>query len=66
MVIPKMSTYISMLRGVNVSGKNRMKMEELRELYESLGFEKVQTYVQSGNVIFESTETDDAKILDQN
>ena len=37
-------------------------MEELRKLYESIGFEKVQTYVQSGNVIFESTETDDAKI----
>jgi uncharacterized protein (DUF1697 family) len=51
-----------MLRGINVSGKNRIKMEELRELYESLGFENVQTYVQSGNLIFESTETDAAKI----
>jgi uncharacterized protein (DUF1697 family) len=43
---------ISMLRGVNVGGHNPIKMEALRALYESIGFEDVQTYVQSGNVIF--------------
>ena len=57
-----MNVFISMLRGINVSGKNRIKMEELRELYESLGFQNVQTYVQSGNVIFESVETDVGEI----
>jgi uncharacterized protein (DUF1697 family) len=41
-----------MLRGINVSGQKIIKMKELKELYESLGFEGVQTYIQSGNVIF--------------
>jgi uncharacterized protein (DUF1697 family) len=43
---------ISMLRGVNVGTHHRIKMVELRALYESLGYRDVQTYVQSGNVIF--------------
>ncbi len=43
---------ISMLRGVNVGGHNKIKMDALRALYESLGLKNVQTYVQSGNVIF--------------
>lgn len=47
-----MPVIISMLRGVNVGGHNQIKMDALRALYESLGFEDVQTYVQSGNVIF--------------
>lgn len=51
-----MPIYISMLRGINVGGKNQIRMETLRSLYESLGFEKVQTYVQSGNVVFKSKE----------
>ena len=60
-----MIAHISMLRGINVGGKNRIKMEELRELYETLGFENVQTYVQSGNVIFESTDADITKIANR-
>lgn len=47
-----MPTYISILRGVNVSGKNLIKMPALKAMYEQLGFDKVTTYVQSGNVIF--------------
>jgi uncharacterized protein (DUF1697 family) len=47
-----MSTYVSLLRGINVSGKNLIKMEVLREIYSNLGFQKVKTYLQSGNVIF--------------
>ena len=43
---------ISMLRAVNVGGRNMIKMETLRALYESLGFEDVQSYVQSGNLVF--------------
>lgn len=51
-------TYISLLRGINVSGKKKIIMKELKTLYESLGFTNVLTYIQSGNVIFESNEDD--------
>src|SRR5260370_14440280 len=47
-----MAVVISMLRGVNVGGNNKIKMEALRALYESLKLRDAQTYVQSGNVIF--------------
>lgn len=57
-----MTTYISILRGINVSGKNIIKMEALKRLFESLGFQKVTTYVQSGNVIFSSALSDVKKI----
>jgi len=50
--------YISFLRGINVSGQNKILMDELKSLYESLGFENVLTYIQSGNVIFEAKEKD--------
>jgi uncharacterized protein (DUF1697 family) len=43
---------VALLRGVNVGGKGRVAMKELRELFESLGFEDVRTLIQSGNVIF--------------
>jgi uncharacterized protein (DUF1697 family) len=49
-----MEIYISILRGINVSGQNRIKMDALKKMYEDLGFENVQTYIQSGNVIFQS------------
>jgi uncharacterized protein (DUF1697 family) len=48
-----MTTYISMLRGINVSGQKKISMEALKKLYESLCFKNVRTYIQSGNVIFE-------------
>ena len=51
-----MYTYISMLRGINVSGQKQVRMESLRESYEGLGFSRVRSYVQSGNIIFESPE----------
>lgn len=46
-----METYIILLRGINVSGKNKLPMAELKALCESLGFTKVKTYIQSGNVV---------------
>ena len=49
-----MTTYISILRGINVSGQKIIKMDALRNMYENLGFKSVKTYVQSGNVIFKS------------
>ncbi|WP_242091904.1 DUF1697 domain-containing protein [Aestuariivivens sediminicola] len=53
-----MNTYIVLLRGINVSGQKKMPMSELRDMFTSLGFQKVQTYIQSGNVVFESFEED--------
>ncbi len=49
-----MPTYIAMLRGINVGPGKIVKMERLRASFEALGFDGVKTYVQSGNVIFES------------
>jgi uncharacterized protein (DUF1697 family) len=51
-----MPVMISMLRGVNVGGHNKIKMDALRDLYESLKLEDARTYVQSGNVIFRTKE----------
>ena len=51
-----MAVVVSMLRGVNVGGHNKIKMDALRALYESLGLRDVQTYVQSGNVVFRTDE----------
>ena len=49
---------ISLLRGVNVGGHHKIRIEELRELYESLGLRHAQTYVQSGNVVFRTNARD--------
>lgn len=49
-----MTVYVSMLRGVNVGGSSPIKMDALRRVYESLGFEDVRTLLQSGNVLFRS------------
>jgi uncharacterized protein (DUF1697 family) len=49
-----MMVYISLLRGVNVGGR-KMLMAELKELYESLKFRQVTSYIQSGNIIFKSS-----------
>jgi len=51
-----------MLRGVNVGGHNKIKMDALRALYESLKFEDPRTYVQSGNVIFRTREKNSATL----
>ncbi len=50
----KQYTYIAFLRGINVSGQKIIKIDELRILFESLGFKNVKTYIQSGNVVFNS------------
>jgi uncharacterized protein (DUF1697 family) len=49
-----MTTYISMLRGINVGGHKKIKMDTLKQLYVELGYTNVQTYIQSGNVIFQA------------
>lgn len=54
MIKKEADTFVAILRGINVSGKNMIKMPALVKTFESLGFENVKTYVQSGNVIFQS------------
>ena len=53
-----MPVAICMLRGINVGGHNSIKMESLRAMCESLGLRGAQTYVQSGNVVFKTSERD--------
>jgi uncharacterized protein (DUF1697 family) len=48
-------TWVALLRGINLGARNKVAMADLRALFEDLGAEDVQTYVQSGNVVFEST-----------
>ncbi|MDB5083637.1 MAG: hypothetical protein JWN30_523 [Bacilli bacterium] len=52
--------YIALLRGINVGGKNIIKMADLRHTFETLGFKQVKTYIQSGNVLFESDDDEDS------
>jgi uncharacterized protein (DUF1697 family) len=47
-------TYVCLLRGVNVGGHKKVKMEELRKTFESLGYTNVRTVLQSGNVLFDA------------
>jgi uncharacterized protein (DUF1697 family) len=51
------TTYIALLRGINVGG-HTVKMDRLRGLFGDLGFDRVRSYIQTGNVFFESAETD--------
>ncbi|MDO5969859.1 DUF1697 domain-containing protein [Flavivirga aquimarina] len=57
-----MKTYIALLRGINVSGHRKVPMAVLRTLLSDAGLEHVQTYIQSGNVIFKSQEKDIQKL----
>ena len=58
-----MPVYISLLRGINVGGHKKIKMAELRALYESLGLENVQSLLQSGNVVFTSKIEDSRSLV---
>ena len=50
-----MALYVALLRGINVGGKNLIKMPDLKACFEADGFEDVVTYIQSGNVLFRAT-----------
>lgn len=54
-----MKIYIALLRGINVGGKNVIKMAELKRVFEVIGLCDVQTYIQSGNVLFKSEEDEE-------
>lgn len=50
--------YVALLRGINVGGNSLIPMSQLKSIFEQLGFDDVQTYINSGNVIFQSTSSD--------
>lgn len=54
-----MGILVAILRGINVGGNNKIKMSDLKRMFESIGLIRVETYIQSGNVIFESNEEED-------
>jgi uncharacterized protein (DUF1697 family) len=54
--------YLALLRGINVGGRTLVKMADLKTCFENLGFDRVSTYIASGNVLFESDEDDAAEL----
>jgi uncharacterized protein (DUF1697 family) len=57
-----LNVYVALLRGVNVGGNNIISMRALKESFEGLGFRQVSTYINSGNVIFATKDTDPRKL----
>ena len=62
---PAMTTYVALLRGINVGGKNLIKMPALKAAFEADGFDDVSTYIQSGNVLFASPEKGSRALTDR-
>jgi len=60
-----MAKFIALLRGINVSGQKKIKMIKLKKLFENLKFTDIETYIQSGNVLFSDNSTDRKKIKDK-
>jgi uncharacterized protein (DUF1697 family) len=60
-----MSQYLALLRGINVGGKNLIRMTDLKACFEERRYRKVVTYIQSGNVLFESGERSPARLVRQ-
>jgi uncharacterized protein (DUF1697 family) len=56
------NVFVALLRGVNVGGNNMISMRELKQSFEAIGFTQVSTYINSGNVIFTTKETDPRKL----
>jgi len=57
-----MATHVALLRGINVGGRNKVPMAELREVVASLGYTGVTTYIQSGNVLFTTSHSDTGQL----
>lgn len=57
-----MNQYVALLRGINVGGKNIIKMTDLKACFEGLGFKDVRTYIQSGNVLFRAAGASKARL----
>ncbi|SNY94565.1 DUF1697 domain-containing protein [Flagellimonas pacifica] len=60
-----MKTYIALLRGINVSGQKKIKMADLRDALEKGNLKNVKTYIQSGNIVFDSAELNNAALEDK-
>lgn len=58
-----MKKYVLLLRGINVGGHNKLPMAELRKILESLGYESVKTYIQSGNVVLSAEAVPDTSAI---
>src|ERR1041384_5891778 len=56
------TVFVALLRGVNVGGNNMISMKSLKESFETIGFSNVSTYINSGNIIFQSKEDDPRKL----
>jgi uncharacterized protein (DUF1697 family) len=59
-----MPRYLALLRGINVGGRSKVAMADLREVATSLGHAEVATYIQSGNLVFATADTDTARLAD--
>jgi uncharacterized protein (DUF1697 family) len=57
--------YVALLRGINVGGKARIEMSILKAVFEELGFTNVKTYINSGNVVFATSQRDTVKLCQQ-
>lgn len=57
--------YLALLRGINVGGNNKVEMKKLKELFENLGYANVSTYINSGNILFDTDEKDSKKLTTQ-
>ena len=57
-----MTTFVALFRGINVGGHHKIRMDELRDVHEALGFKDVIPYIQSGNVVFTSDDADVARL----
>ena len=55
-------THLALLRGINVSGHKMIKMDALKKALENIGFQLVQTYIQSGNVFVDTDEENSVKV----
>jgi uncharacterized protein (DUF1697 family) len=60
-----MTRFVSLFRGINVGGHKSVRMDALKELHESLGLQRVETYIQSGNVVFSSNGAIPAQLANQ-
>ena len=57
-----MTAFVSLFRGINVGGHQKIRMDELKDVHEALGFKDVLPYIQSGNVVFTSDDADEARL----
>jgi uncharacterized protein (DUF1697 family) len=60
-----MRKYIALFRGINVGGRNKLPMRELTEVLETVGLDAVKTYIQSGNVVFQTHQSNLAELAEQ-